>query len=115
MSDKPNLNPRDHVPDQRAEAAPTTQQMRTVGQRRREAEQKLGHHLDEARHKNDHHDTADPNTDTGKASGKEVDAVDVAAVQSDDRLTAADRVDLIANQAIPETENKGPQPDNGNA
>ena len=33
----------------------TTQQMRTVGQRRREAEEKLEHHLEEARHKNDLH------------------------------------------------------------
>ena len=31
--------------------APTTQQMRTVGQRRREAERKLDLHLEEARHK----------------------------------------------------------------
>ncbi|NQD90723.1 hypothetical protein HP499_23350 [Paenarthrobacter sp. CM16] len=30
---------------------PTTQQMRTVGQRRREAERKLDLHLEEARHK----------------------------------------------------------------
>lgn len=33
--------------------SPTTQQMRTVGQRRREAEEKLEHHLEEARHKDD--------------------------------------------------------------
>jgi hypothetical protein len=58
-------------------------------------------------------DTTDSGTDTGKASGGEVDAADVAAIQDDDRLTASDRVDLIANQAIPETGNKGPQPDNG--
>lgn len=30
---------------------PTTAQMRTVGQRRREAEEKLEHHLEDARHK----------------------------------------------------------------
>ncbi|MDR6438987.1 arginase family enzyme [Paenarthrobacter nicotinovorans] len=30
---------------------PTTQQLRTVGQRRREAERKLDLHLEEARHK----------------------------------------------------------------
>jgi hypothetical protein len=59
-------------------------------------------------------DTTDPETDTGKASGGQVDAADVAAFQDDDRLTASDRVDLIANQAIQETGNKGPQPDNGN-
>ncbi|SDX23432.1 hypothetical protein SAMN04487917_1075 [Arthrobacter sp. yr096] len=30
---------------------PTTQQMRTIGQRRREAERKLDLHLEEARHR----------------------------------------------------------------
>ncbi len=43
----------DHGPHQHAHAAPTTQQIRTVGQRRREAEEKLEHHLEEARHKGD--------------------------------------------------------------
>jgi hypothetical protein len=41
----------DHGPHQHAHAAPTTQQMRTVGQRRRDAEEKLEQHLQEARHK----------------------------------------------------------------
>lgn len=36
--------------------SPTTQQMRTVGQRRRDAEQKLEHHLEEASHKGKLHD-----------------------------------------------------------
>ncbi|MFJ4210557.1 hypothetical protein ACIPY2_19055 [Paenarthrobacter sp. NPDC089675] len=31
--------------------SPTTQQMRTVGQRRREAERKLDQHLEEAKHR----------------------------------------------------------------
>ena len=35
--------------------SPTTQQMRTVGQRRRDAEEKLEHHLETARHKDDLH------------------------------------------------------------
>lgn len=35
--------------------SPTTQQMRTVGQRRRDAEVKLEHHLEEARHKDHLH------------------------------------------------------------
>jgi hypothetical protein len=39
----------DHGPHLHAPAAPTTQQMRTVGQRRREAEEKLEQHLQEAR------------------------------------------------------------------
>jgi hypothetical protein len=35
--------------------------MRTVGQRRRDAEEKLEHHLQEARHKHDHdHVEGDP-------------------------------------------------------
>jgi hypothetical protein len=32
--------------------------MRTVGQRRRDAEEKLEHHLQEARHKGEHHGAA---------------------------------------------------------
>lgn len=55
MSEKIADGPQDHGPHQHAHAAPTTQQMRTVGQRRREAEEKLEHHLQEARHKDDAH------------------------------------------------------------
>lgn len=43
----------EHGPHMHAHAAPTTQQMRTVGQRRRDAEEKLEQHLQEARHKDD--------------------------------------------------------------
>ncbi|WP_309076498.1 hypothetical protein [Paenarthrobacter sp.] len=58
----------------------------------------------EQRHKNDHNqDVGDNGTTTGKPGGDEVDAADIAAIQDDERLTAADRMDLIANQAIPET------------
>ena len=39
-------------------AAPTTRQMPTVGQRRRDAELKLEQHLEEARHKGEPHDGA---------------------------------------------------------
>jgi hypothetical protein len=39
----------DHGPHLHAHTAPTTQQMRTVGQRRRDAEEKLEQHLQEAR------------------------------------------------------------------
>ncbi|WP_285245718.1 hypothetical protein [Pseudarthrobacter sp. fls2-241-R2A-127] len=48
-------------------ASPSTQQIRTVGQRRREAEEKLEHHLDEARHKDDHRtpEQDDEDTQTG--------------------------------------------------
>jgi hypothetical protein len=49
MSEKPDAA--DHGPHQHAHAAPTTQQIRTVGQRRRDAEEKLEQHLQEARHK----------------------------------------------------------------
>ena len=41
-----------------AHAAPTTQQMRTIGQRRRDAEEKLEQHLQEARHKDPAHHSA---------------------------------------------------------
>ena len=33
--------------------SPSTQQMRIVGQRRRDAEEKLEHHMEKARHKDD--------------------------------------------------------------
>ncbi|MBT2521144.1 hypothetical protein [Arthrobacter sp. ISL-28] len=48
--------PAQHGQDQESySGSPSTQQMRTVGRRRRDAEEKLEHHLDEARHKNDPH------------------------------------------------------------
>jgi hypothetical protein len=42
--------------------SPITQQMRIVGQRRRDAEEKLEHHLQEARakHPSDHPDAGEP-------------------------------------------------------
>jgi hypothetical protein len=65
--DPPTMN-RNHAPDRGEPAsgevkddelphpAPaTTGQLRTVGQRRRDAELKLAHHLQEARHKNEPH------------------------------------------------------------
>ncbi len=71
---------RDHGPHQHAHAAPTTQQMRTVGQRRRDAEEKLEHHLQEARHKDDAH-----NAETGEQQDVgSVDSRDAAAIQHDD-------------------------------
>jgi hypothetical protein len=36
-------------------AAPTTRQMQTIGQRRRDAELKLEQHLEEARHRGEPH------------------------------------------------------------
>ena len=85
-----------------AHSAPTTQQIRTIGQRRREAEEKLEHHLEEARHKtgHDHHPVTHPAPTGGGAP--DVEGGDVAAIQNDDRLTAADRVDMIANQVVSE-------------
>lgn len=58
MSEK--TDPPDHGPHQHAHAAPTTQQIRTVGQRRRDAEEKLEQHLQEARHKDESHHKEDP-------------------------------------------------------
>ncbi len=86
MSDNPNPDPRGPTPQQHGDAAPTTQQMRTVGQRRRDAEQKLNQHLDEARHQNEQ-PGENPAPDTGRAFGGEVDAADIAAIQNDDSMT----------------------------
>jgi hypothetical protein len=70
MSDTSRGNPRDLGPHQHAHAAPTTQQMRTVGQRRRDAEEKLEHHLQEARHKAEHHEAEDEKEAGGSAAGE---------------------------------------------
>jgi hypothetical protein len=102
MSDNHELDPREARTQQTAFAAPATQQMRTVGQRRRDAEQKLEHHLEEARHKNDHHPSTDPEKDHGTAPDGAVDAAGIASIQNDDQLAAADPVDLNASQAIPD-------------
>jgi hypothetical protein len=108
MSDKYPEHPHDLGPHQHAHAAPTTQQIRTVGQRRRDAEEKLEHHLEEARHKAEHDETAELDTETGSAAAAEVNGGDVAAIQNDERLTAADRVDLIANQVVTEPDDTEP-------
>lgn len=68
MSENHTETPRDSGPHQHAHAAPTTQQIRTVGQRRREAEEKLEHHLEEARHKIEHHHDIAPGTTAGPAA-----------------------------------------------
>ena len=91
MSERNDGTAQDHGQHLHAHVAPTTQQIRIVGQRRREAEEKLAHHLEEARHRNDQHHAA---------REREVDGGDIAAIQNDDRLTAADRVDMIANQVM---------------
>jgi hypothetical protein len=85
--------------------SPTTGQMRTVGQRRRDAEEKLEHHLEEVRRKEDSRSTDAPEDDAKEGEVKDDEAgagdgSDVADIQNDDRLSAADRVDLIANQVV---------------
>lgn len=100
MSENKDQNPQEQgQPSEGYASSPTTQQMRTVGQRRRDAEEKLEHHLEEARHKEPQKDD-----DAAKADDGAIDSGDVAAIQNDESLTAADRVDLIANQVVPEAE-----------
>jgi len=84
--------------------SPTTGQMRTVGQRRRDAEEKLEQHLEEARRKEEPGGASEAEADD--AGG--VQSSDVADIQNDDRLTAADRMDLIANQALANDDDGGP-------
>jgi hypothetical protein len=55
--------------------------------------------LELSRHKDDHH-TTDPETAT--AGSEDMDGGDAAAIQNDNRLNTADRMDLIAYQVIPE-------------
>lgn len=105
--DKMNDGPApEHGPHQHAHTAPTTEQIRTIGQRRREAEEKLEHHLAEARGRDGNHG---PLQEPGTRSGtSQVDGGEVAAIQNDDQLTAADRVDMIANQALTDTDEDKP-------
>jgi predicted ATPase len=110
MGEQQDENTREHPHQEGSAVSPTTQQMRTVGQRRRDAEEKLEHHLEEVRHKDEaRNDHAPEQEDVGAVDGS-----DVAAIQSDDRLTAADRVDLIANQVVTRAEDgeDSSEPDN---
>lgn len=117
MTEKKPNNPPEHGHHLEGYAgSANTQQMRTVGQRRRDAEEKLEHHLEEARHKDHRHDDDAPKPESGNEESPRqehadaVDSPDVAAIQNDDKLTAADRVDLIANQVVPESGNGEDQP-----
>ncbi|GGI77133.1 hypothetical protein [Pseudarthrobacter scleromae] len=56
MSDTSHATARDLGPRQHAHVAPTTQEIRTIGQRRREAEEKLEQHLQEARQRYEQHE-----------------------------------------------------------
>jgi hypothetical protein len=78
----------DNGPHLHAHAAPTTQQMRTVGQRRRDAEEKLEHHLQEARHKDDPQNDK-PLTQSVSAAAE----AENIGVQEDGGLPAAEGVD----------------------
>lgn len=76
MSNDASGKQRDNGPHLHAHAAPTTQQIRTVGQRRREAEEKLEHHLAEARQKSEAQKTAaDPDDGSVKGGAGDTDAV----------------------------------------
>ncbi|MFC7847207.1 hypothetical protein ACFUTU_01880 [Arthrobacter sp. NPDC057388] len=77
----------DHGQHQHAHAAPTTQQMRTIGQRRRDAEEKLEQHLQEARHK-DHLHHGEPVTQAVPLIG-----VPDAVSQDDGGLGTAEGID----------------------
>jgi hypothetical protein len=94
--------------------SPTTEQMRIVGRRRRDAEEKLEHHLEEARHKEGSRDGELPVKDNAGPvaadNGGAAETGDIADIQNDDRLTAADRMDLIANQALA-GDDDGPAPE----
>jgi hypothetical protein len=78
----------EHGPHLHAHAAPTTQQMRTVGQRRRDAEEKLEQHLQEARHKDDPYQGESVTQATPTVDGQ-----GVAGGQNDGGLAAAEGVD----------------------
>lgn len=111
MSGKNDENARRQHHQDGYAGSPTTQQMRTVGQRRRDAEEKLEHHLDETRRRNDlGQDSAADEAETGP-----LDSQDVVAIQNDDRLSAADRVDLIPNRVVTSDEDAGPTSDHNNA
>jgi len=102
MSTKRDGAAPEHGRHQHAHTAPTTEQIRTIGQRRREAEEKLEHHLEEALGKNAHHQVPIREQEKERAGDGEVGGRDVDAIQNDDRLTPADRVDMISNQVLAE-------------
>jgi len=82
MSDTSSGSGRDVGPHQHAHVAPTTQQVRTVGQRRREAEEKLERHLQEARRKGEHHDGEDhPDTAGSAPAGPSAEAPRTATAE----------------------------------
>jgi hypothetical protein len=87
MSNDPSGKQRDNGPHLHAHAAPTTQQIRTVGQRRREAEEKLEHHLAEARHKSESHKAA-ADLDARSAEPGAGDADQVTAARDNDSPAA---------------------------
>ncbi|MDI3213069.1 hypothetical protein [Arthrobacter sp. AL12] len=85
MSEKHDEPAQDRGPHQHSHAVPTTQQIRTVGQRRRQAEEKLEHHLEEARHKNEHHsNSAFRISESETAAEETVGGGDSAATHQDD-------------------------------
>jgi hypothetical protein len=102
MSTKHDGAAPEHGRHQHAHTAPTTEQIRTIGQRRREAEEKLEHHLEEVRGKNAHRQIPIQEQEKERTGEGKVDGRDVAAIQNDHRLTPADRVDTISNQVLPE-------------
>lgn len=108
MSEKNDESTQKHQDQAGYVGSPTTGQMRSVGQRRREAEEKLEHHLEEARHREDSSHGQKAKNDDGGA----IDGAGIADIQNDDRLTAADRVDLIANQALAGDAESGPESEN---
>jgi hypothetical protein len=81
MNNNTSGNEGTHGQHLHAHTSPTTQQMRTVGQRRREAEEKLEHHLQEARHKDD----APEPDDDGSAPGATADKADKEEQDTDSR------------------------------
>jgi len=106
MSDQHSKDRQDQSLHQHGQSAPSTQPMRTVGQRRRESEEKLGSHLREARQRIENRQAAESEGAAGNFGAEEVDASDVATIQANDQVNAPDRIDLITNQAIPKTGNE---------
>ena len=80
MSDQHSKDRQDLSLHQHGQSAPSTQPMRTIGQRRRESEEKLGSHLREARQKNEQHQAAESEGAVTNVRAEETDSSNLAAI-----------------------------------
>lgn len=80
MSDQPSKDRQDQGVHQHGQSVPSTQPRRTVGQRRRESEEKLGSHLREARQQNEQQLAAESDGAVRNVRAEETDSSSLADI-----------------------------------